>query len=192
MTALDQTALNEQRFLIALVVMLAVAVLLVGILVTPIYIWAKKSKSSVYRWTIALMSSYLIMMTVFGAYAYVLVPAQYTHYLRMSWPPSSSSSLWENTSINEQRLSSPGAINSAAGAEELRKSIDFERGQFLLRWVLITVALGVPLVLLTHRQRGDSPRGPLKPTHDSIRSLPLNSGGLGEVGPRDGEALIRA
>ena len=146
MVALDQTALNQQNLLVALVVMFAATVVLAAILVTPIYIWARKSRSSARRMTIALVSGYLILMVGLGAYAYVLVPAQYTHYLRMNWPPSSNS-LWEITSVYEGRLSSPGAITDAAAAEKIRESIYFQRRQYFLRWAFLTVTLGVPLVL---------------------------------------------
>ena len=188
MIASDQTALNQQGLLVALLAMFAVTVLLAAILSAPIYIWARKSRSSGRRMTIALVSSYLIMMVGLGAYAYVLVPAQYTHYLRMNWPMSSNS-LLEITSVDEQRLGSPGAITTAAAAEELRESIDFARRQFFIRWALLTVALGVPVVLW---RRGRPTGGRSMQNRESPESRSLIIGGQGVVGPRDDEMLIRA
>jgi hypothetical protein len=85
------------------------------------------------------VAAYLIVVGALGAWAYTVLPAQYTHDLNPSWPPSTRSLAAYHAEAEEQLFE--GYLVPAEAAS-LRQMLVTERIGFGLGWLAFSLAIG--------------------------------------------------
>jgi hypothetical protein len=83
------------------------------------------------------LTAYALVVFALGGYAYAFVPAQYTRDLDLAWPPAAGSLGGIHTSELEL-LAEPGAL-APTQAARLRDTIERERTEFMVRWLVLAV-----------------------------------------------------
>ena len=121
--------------LLALVIILLPLCLLVAL---PFVLLVLPGRGARWRLPVAAFGGYLLAAIVTGAYAYAIVPADYTRDHRWTRHPASSS-LGEIHAVALERMQHPGAMSPEAAAA-WRDRIRQERRAFAADWLIVTLA----------------------------------------------------